>query len=676
MRTLQTRPAHLVRHLPRTRSFLTQVTTAPDGAYIALVGGDLRLLRADTLALVPTPAFAEVLDVTYSTDGRRLAVHQPGMITVLDLPSGAVVGEVPAPDVFRFALDATGDRIALVTYFSPDIQMIDVATGATTTIPVPADVEFIEELRFSPDGTRIAIADPEPSSDVFLTTQFEIREIDATTGAPAGPVALAHDGPCRCFTLRPIRLSYGAGGAQLTTLSPGAATAQIVWDTASMTPVSSVTVPDLQPGEVVADVSPGGSLVVTAGGDDGFARVRNAATGERLGAPFSANLQLTFGSTGSLGSVSNVQFTADGTQVIAGGVDGKVRLYSVVAPKAPLVERVTVPGLSPDDSMVMAPNGSIAVTVNTYTTALVLYDPATGAELGPLTPTASIAPGVVFSRDGSRLAAAGFDDPLTPENENRLAVYDTATRTRLFEIEMPHYGSATFDPDANVVAFTQFTADFRLAATLYNANTGALLHTFEDPTTDRGLVGFTPDGRTAVLGSFIGADSAVDVATGADVPIPAVFANAAGQGLTFSDDGTRAAFYRSPGTTVVLDTATGATVAELSTGTDLGFQPQIALSADGSLLVASGASGTTRIWDVHTLLPFGSPFTAIGNAVFAPDTSELVAMWIVFGQPFEFVHVTLDSAEWRAEACAVAAHELSASEWNAWVGGPRQPSCN
>ena len=206
---------------------------------------------------------------------------------------------------------------------------------------------------------------------------------------------------------------------------------------------------------------------------------------------------------------------------------------------------------------------------------------------------------------------------------------------RLCHFDLRTYGghasnvtAAAYSPDASRIV----TASYDGTAKIWDAATGAVIHTLRG---NSGLVwsaSFSPDGTrvlTAGQGDaavqFPKADAAIvwDAGTGAralTLPTKGGFL----QSASFSGDGARIVT-GSDGTVQVWDAATGVEIRTLA-GHE-GAVKSARFSPDGSRIVTGGADGTARVWDAKSgaqLLAFKGHGEAVASASFSPDGSRVV----------------------------------------------------
>jgi YVTN family beta-propeller protein len=149
---------------------ITEVKPSPPGAL-------------PPLRHLATPGHPEGLAL--SPDGRTLWVgrNQPGLISVIDTASWSVTAEIPGGQVpFRIRFSPDGSRVAVADPAGGELRLYDADSHDllhAIALPAPAGVVF------SPDGRRIYTP--------LLQTQA-IAQVDVATGAlmgqsPTGPIS-------------------------------------------------------------------------------------------------------------------------------------------------------------------------------------------------------------------------------------------------------------------------------------------------------------------------------------------------------------------------------------------------------------------------------------------------------------------------------------------------------
>jgi WD40 repeat protein len=96
----------------------------------------------------------------------------------------------------------------------------------------------------------------------------------------------------------------------------------------------------------------------------------------------------------------------------------------------------------------------------------------------------------------------------------------------------------------------------------------------------------------------------------------------------------------------------------------------------GQLLASSGTDGSTRIWDVDTRAPFGSPLPGLdniwANSHLTPSGDQLA---VVYSTGLGFVW-QMTPSRWQQHACTVAGRTLTKREWELYLPGRfYDPAC-
>lgn len=401
------------------RAEVIDVAYSPDGRRIVTGSrdGTLKVWEAGSGKLVktlPWPGFPEARGIRFSADGKRIAVGKDLGVSVRDLATGderlrgrGYRGSV----VERFALSPDGESLATVTrdqtvrlWRSPD------GTEPWVFPDEPGVHEtFKADVAFSADGRQAIIVRP-----------TRIQVIDATSGA----------------VLRTTPLQAPRGG--LSALSPDGrryATAldgQIqIWDVTTGTEVRAFRDEAAREDRLTAlALSGDGSRLVTVGGK--HLAVWDTASGRRDleraiekvgpisfrpdggGLVFSAG-DTSFGTMADDGSVTpswgveethlrGVVFSADGRRIAATSDKGQLRVWDTASGR----EDLTIP--FGELSLAFSRDGKRLAVVSDRENTVALYDAVSGEPLRRLTGTRqAYLFRAVFSPDGSWLATVGYD---------------------------------------------------------------------------------------------------------------------------------------------------------------------------------------------------------------------------------------------------------------------------
>ena len=388
--------------------------------------------------------------------------------------------------------------------------------------------------------------------------------------------------------------------------------------------------------------SPDGATLLS-GSLDGTARLWDVATGATL---------RTF--VGHTASVYADGFTPDGKFAVTGGKDGTVRFWDVTGP----VERDTLLGAtsytygmawSPDgrqlfagsgdgtakiwdvatqtvthvlttdqriDAAAFSPDGRMLLTGPGGKDPSVLWDPATGTQIGELQGSGggkNATPMASFSGDG-RLAVAPLP-PLTDAGAPAVGIWDVDTRQLVRRFETDDVSGGALSPDGSLL-FTFEDGPVVPDGTIWDVATGTKLRTVAEPA---GIIDgtFSPDGKTILT---VGRD---DVGH-------------------------------------LWEAATGKQLHELRGDTNIMWRA--AFSPDGRYVFTASQDKSARMWDARTgqqLRYFpGHGLSAVAGVAVSPDGSE-----IAIGSYDGAIQLTpTSSARLIGEVCSRLRRDLTAVE--------------
>ncbi|MER5419437.1 serine/threonine-protein kinase [Streptosporangium roseum] len=276
---------------------------SPDGRLLASrdsQAGEVRLWdvrrRKPLAALTVGPEGADgYFEMAFSGDGRRLAVNTGGQSSRLTIWDTATFRRITTVETTRegqvpaLAMNADGTAVAsYVLYYDSEkapggeVHLWDVPGGRHRWSVAQ---EYVEALRFTPDGRAVGVAGGEQ------------RLLDVTTGRPFGAT---YGSPT--VSIPVTSLVFSADGARTATADQVGRIS--VWETASRGRVGALIRGGDGAGARLA-YSPRGD-VVAAGIDSQSVALWDIATGRRLGQPIVAH-------TGDLQSLA---FTADGSRLV------------------------------------------------------------------------------------------------------------------------------------------------------------------------------------------------------------------------------------------------------------------------------------------------------------------------------------------------------------------------
>ena len=332
----------------------------------------------------------EVLtSASFSPDGKSLCtVDFSGRPRIWDVETGRPRGTtlVPANEgKDRYGYDrsraswSSDGTVLLVRNGDSTARLWDVATGTEKPFLLRHEADVLVAA-FSPDGQRIATG----SSD------FTARLWDASTGVPL-TAPLRHE---HIVTVA----HFNRDGRRLVTASFEGGTVR-VWDALTGAPISPPMLEGTNPMDgkplavLDADISPDGERVAM-GGWSNQATVRDALTGEIIGAPMPHQH-----------NIGTLKFSPDGRHLLTTSADRTARVWDAFT-GAPITPPLVHPAVV--NSGDFSPDGLRIITGCEDGTARV-WDATTGEPLGPPLRHEEGVTSVSFSPDGRTVASASAD---------------------------------------------------------------------------------------------------------------------------------------------------------------------------------------------------------------------------------------------------------------------------
>ena len=443
--------------------------------------------------------------------------------------------------------------------------------------------DIVEDVTYSPDGTRLATASDDGTAKIW----------DAATGRQ---LLTLETGPS-------ASVAFSPDGTRLATANYEAHTITI-WD--AVTGQDLLTLTGHSAGVNQAVFSPDGSQIATAS-EDRTARLWDATTGERV-----------FTLSGHTDIVSSIAFSPDGKQLITGSWDHSLKIWDTSTGEEML-------GFSEFIEPVEAtysPNGKY-LAMNSGNEAQI-WDLARNEKLFTLLGHTSLVERVVFSPDGTRLLTVSLD--------GTAKVWDAAIGTELLTLSGHDSSvlSATFSPDGMYLA----TASDDGTARVWDISPAGSREwlTIAQDKGDVRKVAYSPDGTRLAVANSDGTAKIFDANQGTEL-LTVSGHTARVYTAIFSPDGSRLATSSEDNTARVWDADTGEELLTLSghgEGIVGGFFPgvlAVAYSPDGKRLATAGADGNTILWDAVTgkqLSTFSNNGIGITNLAFSPNGRYLV----------------------------------------------------
>ncbi len=348
--------------------------------------------------------------------------------------------------------------------------------------------------------------------------------------------------------------------------------------------------------------SPDGTRIFTSGGRDdqpAEARVWDARTGTLLldvkglpKLPKSQNNEIPW---------PGVWFGPDGSRIVVGNEDGTVAVWDTATGKPLFDLKGLAKGIA---SVAFSPDGKQFITGG-HDRTLKMWDATTGSELRALKGNTQEIWSVAFSPDSKRFVTVGISEQRGREGNREwsrsvqtMKLWDAESGTVLLERERVEgqYGSIGFSPDGKRIVAGTYQSDSRGKAVVWDAGSGAAVF---------GLKG--QEGRANWM-----------VGVGGEAGVNAV---------AYSPDGTRivTATRNYGGEAKVWDARTGAELNELRVyGT---WVQSVAFSPDGAHVITGCVDGIVKVWNAGTSVPrlvLKVPVGRVGVTAFTPDLTRVV----------------------------------------------------
>jgi len=570
---------------------LTQwIALSPDGKMIAAGGARPTVELFDAMTYRPLRTVEIGTPTTvgdFRPDGHGLVVAADRQIVSVDVDAGAVTARVAAAGtVGALRFPPTGDRLITAERI-PDQGWSLVARDPVTLdergSPVPSISGPITAMDFSADDRRLV-----------------------TTGLPAEG-SRGHTTVWDARDLEPVGIGADVGGNDVA-LSPDGRTAAI-----AAAQSSTRSGDDALKGHLVLLDLASGSWTISKEGR------RPGSQGPPLG-------------------LTGLAFSADGRSVISTGDDQRVVIWDVGSANPTIREAFDDPAGLDGFTPVMAPDGSIAFTIDAGG-SVIAWDLQGSRSLGRSFVAGSgdeAFPIFAVSPDGRTLAV----QEITSRTSGSVRLVDTTTMDAT-EI-VPRNGTdaglpvgLAFSPDGETLAITSPGGYVQLWDVRTGGPVGSPLHVPDGSSNWLWAAAFSPDGSLLAVG---GADPwpggiiyLWNVATGRLVqrlPHQGTLEHVVGF-LHFTPDGTELAATtgwdneNDGGDAIVWDLAEGRP--EVTIHADSTSVNAADLSDDGTTLVTAGPGGE-KFWDLANHQSIGPGFQGPSDTVdLSPDGRTLVA---------------------------------------------------
>lgn len=565
----------------------------------------------------------DALGITFSSDGRRVAVVHPGSVVVWDTESGEKAAEIARDVQVLEAGIALSHDGGIVAVNGADLRLWDVGTGEL--IDAPLHVVGGGHVAFSPDGRHVAY------DDVFSTgATVHVREVADLDG---GAVTFDDSGGMStCIDFSPDGRGIAVGTAEGSLR---------LWDARTGEPVGSRMTGHEGPVNDIAFSRDGTRIATT--GQDRTVRLWDAAAGEPVGYPL----------TGPNQAANFVRFSRNGDELVSVSSDYTVRRWDAMMGSEPL----DLDGPLGPAQIAVSPQGTRVAAGGAH--GLQVWDYVTGERVASV-PVRDGVQSVGFSSDGRSIVIVtvlGGD----------VMVWDgTSLRPVSFTPSIDAATTAAFMPEG---------LPFMPTGTEIAVGTASGDLVLED--VDENLDG-TP-GATIPTGCTVGhieisddgmrlASSCVDssklvIVDGTTGSAEVEEGPAAVDTTVFSPDGNTLITGTSDGLVYRRDGSTGRSA---SVGVHRDRITAVAYSPDGRFFASASEDGSVIIYPATSTLisaRLTTGFDSVAALAFTPDGSHLVA----FGGTENSARIWRVFPDIGIALCDRTPYNLNEEDWNKWV---------
>ncbi len=667
---------------PQTRSNLLAALLRTPAAVGVLSGDGDQLV---SIALSPDDRTLAMIDIDgtlslFDTRTRRLVARE----TMPGFGAGVIGIKVPgviSPDVLRFSDDGT--RLAVG---GTQPAVLDVRTRKVV-MRKEDDSRYFYAMRFAADGRTLLAGVSGPGNEISA------QRFAVASGHPIGmprlitqrdllvTPMLMHDGR-RVITTMPGRTEIrDATSLRVLERWPaGAATGALSADDRTLLlggRDGAVRFLDLGTGRVrgvsgrhagpvaQATFGPDGRTAVTAGADNRVIvwDARRGSVAETL--------------DGHAGQTTSLAISRDGRSLYTGGLDGKVLIWDLGGarrldrPFRTGPDRVSPFSDFPFISSALSDDGRVlAAGHDDGTVSLIDVRTLRTISTFDAAPASPVRGMGYIPHTG--LLVVGGDDGF-------LGIFDSDTGRRLQRLRGERldqeFPVAKLPPSFSADGRLMAVVDYNFDVLLWRLQGGRVVGAPRRYGVPLGAidVSLSPNGRTMVVAMSAGVE-VVDVATlrrRADLPGVGSDASA----VQFTPDGRYVIGGSVKGWSRMWSTKTWRPV-----GRELAGHTGVALSGsvspDGRTVATGSADGTIQLYDVATQEQFGAPLPAVPNRpvipLFTRDGDYLLAVTTT-GQAYRW---DVRPSAWAQRACAVAGRTLTRAEWHdALPGRKYAPAC-
>ncbi|MEA3340348.1 MAG: WD40 repeat domain-containing protein, partial [Chloroflexota bacterium] len=337
---------------------------------------------------------------------------------------------------------------------------------------------------------------------------------------------------------------------------------------------------------------------------------------------------------GALGPALSVAISTDDRTALAGLDDGAIVLWELETGAE--IHRLVGHTAGVND-VAFSPDGKVALSGADDAT-LILWDVTTGREIRRLSGHSGAVRAVAISPDGRMAISGGFSgDSVADPGELILWELETGREMRRLEGHTTGVVDVAFSPDGRTVLSSSGETDHFITTgetpeynlILWDVETGEIIRQFEETDHDATAIAISPDGATAITGSWDRNVYLWDLKTGEQIytfeghtdPVTT---------LAVSPDGRRAISGSWDDSLILWDLESGEQIVQFKAyDSDV---LDVTISPDGRSALSTSRSGALILWDLfdagqinrfegHTAMVFDVAFTPDGKRFLSTSAS-------------------------------------------------------